>query len=408
MADYDLIDVPGMDRKSYVLLDDGTYAKKVSMYGFDSDININSESNSVSTSGLVGKPTGGNGDFVTAYTAATQITFSSLPSYITNINTEDIISIFQINASGAVVKTYFRSDETITVAANVATIAGATFGATDTFVVFTSIERQNDVVDITGEYNATEPSLSDGDKLQLQLDSKGNLKTAGGASGVSGGGLSLYVLDSDNTMNQGKIVYTSASTCTLSALPFTATANLISKIDRFNNTGLLVETFTPKDTAMTISSNVLTISGMSASATDTFVLYILGIERTNDTSTNSQLTSNLNPVWSRYTDQETLITNGALTSTYAKAGADINMDGYTSINAGVVLVPGTSTTIKLRIMQKLADDSYIPIDSLSEITLTESKAYSFDIGAIQNIAFQVKDADAGTGTVSIYYNKVWR
>ncbi|MDD4734391.1 MAG: hypothetical protein PHU05_06085, partial [Bacilli bacterium] len=122
MADYDLIDVPGMDRKSYVLLDDGTYAKKVSMYGFDSDININSESNSVSTSGLVGKPTGGNGDFVTAYTAATQITFSSLPSYITNINTEDIISIFQINASGAVVKTYFRSDETITVAANVATI----------------------------------------------------------------------------------------------------------------------------------------------------------------------------------------------------------------------------------------------------------------------------------------------
>ena len=263
-------------------------------------------------------------------------------------------------------------------------------------------------VDAKGIYNATEPSLSDGDKLQLQLDSKGNLKTAGGASGVSGGGLSLYVLDSDNTMNQGKIVYTSASTCTLSALPFTATANLISKIDRFNNTGLLVETFTPKDTAMTISSNVLTISGMSASATDTFVLYILGSERTTDIGQNAVMTLGLKNVWNQYTSEQTLIEDGALTATYTQIGSDIDVRGFPILQAGVVVVVGTSTDIKLKIVQKLADGSYLPIDGYSDIILTESKSYKFDLPAIETVAFQVKDAAAGTGTVSLYYNQAWR
>ncbi|MDD4805100.1 MAG: hypothetical protein PHN69_08235, partial [Candidatus Pacebacteria bacterium] len=338
--------------------------------------------------------------------------------YITNINTEDIISIFQINASGAVVKTYFRSDETITVAANVATIAGATFGATDTFVVFTSIERQNDVVDITGIYNATEPSLSDGDKAQLQLDSKGKLYVNSGASGVSGGGLSLYVLNSGNTLNQGKIEYTSASTCTLSALSFTASADLISKLDRIDNTGKLVATYTLADTAMSLSSNVLTVTGMTASSTDTFVLYILGSERTNDTSTNSQLTSNLNPVWSRYTDAETLVTAQDLTASYADFGAEIDMTGYTHLRVAIVTDVNDSENVTLKLLGKNSlggSDEYEieggTTQALWTTSASDSKiSYTFDVKGTPVIQLQAIAGTLGAtaGDLTISISKIWR
>lgn len=96
-------------------------------------------SNSVDASALVGKPA--NGDFVTAYTSATTLTLSSLPEYITAVNDEDIVSVVQINASGAVVDTFTKASDTITVASNVITVADATFGATDTFIVYTNIPR---------------------------------------------------------------------------------------------------------------------------------------------------------------------------------------------------------------------------------------------------------------------------
>lgn len=271
-----------------------------------------------------------------------------------------------------------------------------------------SITDGTQVSNVQGVYNATEPSLSDGEKAQLQLDAKGKLYVNSGASGVSGGGLSLYVLDSGNTLNQGKIEYTSASTCTLSALSFTASANLISKLDRIDNTGKLVSTYTLADTAMTLSSNVLTVTGMTANATDTFVLYILGPERTTDIGQNAVMTLGLKNVWNQNISEQTLIEDGVLTATYTQIGSDIDVRGYPILQAGVVVSVGDSTDIKLRIVQKLADGSYIPIDGCAEITLTESKSYKFDLPAIETVAFQVKDAAAGTGTISLYYNQAWR
>ena len=87
----------------------------------------------------VGLPS--NGDFITAYTAATQITFSGLPSGIVNIVDENIETVRQINTGGKVVAVYERGDAAMTVAANVLTITGAAFANTDTFVVFTNIPR---------------------------------------------------------------------------------------------------------------------------------------------------------------------------------------------------------------------------------------------------------------------------
>jgi len=103
---------------------------------------INVESLSSDAGNIIGKPVGG--DFVTAYASGTTITCSSLPAYYPTLRNEDIYAIQQISSAGAVVETYMRKDATMSVALNVITVTGATFAASDSFIVFTNIFRQND------------------------------------------------------------------------------------------------------------------------------------------------------------------------------------------------------------------------------------------------------------------------
>jgi len=49
----------------------------------------------------------------------------------------------QINTGGTVVATYTRDDALMTLAANVLTVTGATFGASDTFRIYTNVSRQS-------------------------------------------------------------------------------------------------------------------------------------------------------------------------------------------------------------------------------------------------------------------------
>ena len=113
------------------------------------DLNI--DSTSVSTGGLIGKASGTNADFTTAYASGTTLTCSSLPSGTSSINAADIVSIIQVATTGAVTNTYSRDDATITVAGTdptTITVAGATFASSDTFVVYTNIERIYDKMDV--------------------------------------------------------------------------------------------------------------------------------------------------------------------------------------------------------------------------------------------------------------------
>lgn len=114
------------------------------------DVNI--DNNSVNTGGLIGKATGTNGDFTTAYSTGTSITLSSLPTGVSAIKADDVISVMQISSTGNVTKTYTRDDAIMTATGTdptTLTITGATFSNTDTFVVYTNIERINDKTNIT-------------------------------------------------------------------------------------------------------------------------------------------------------------------------------------------------------------------------------------------------------------------
>ena len=109
---------------------------------FTGDVNVDSVSND--TSGYIGKASGTNADFTTAYASGTTLTCSGLPTGVTAITAADIVSIQQIATSGAVTNTYTRDDVTITAAGTdptTLTVTGATFVATDTFIVYTNIPR---------------------------------------------------------------------------------------------------------------------------------------------------------------------------------------------------------------------------------------------------------------------------
>ena len=106
---------------------------------------VNVDSNSVDTSGLVGKASGTNGDFITAYASGTTLTCTTLPSQISSITAADIVSIQQVSSTGLVTATFTRDDIVLSATGTDPTtlaITGATFAASDTFVVYTNIARK--------------------------------------------------------------------------------------------------------------------------------------------------------------------------------------------------------------------------------------------------------------------------
>jgi hypothetical protein len=278
-------------------------------------------------------------------------------------------------------------------------------------VIYRGTSRLTDgtqVSNVQGIYNATEPSLSDGDKAQLQLNEAGELKVTGGAGASSVS--AEFVSPSDFTAT-----YTSSSTITLSGVPFTVTNSsqvaYIKQVKSDNTSRTYVNG--ANDITIKISSNVITVyeKGVAVTSLASGDVYEVGLNsqrKAYDASTNSTMVSPLKNVWNQYTSEQTLIEDGALTATFTQIGSDIDIRSYPILQAGVVVSVGTSTDITLKIVQKLADGSYIPINGYSDITLTESKSYKFDLPAIETVAFQVKDAAAGTGTVSLYYNQAWR
>jgi len=128
---------------------------------------VNVDSTSTSTSGIIGKASGTNADFTTAYASGTTITCSSLPTGVSSITAADIVSLLQISSAGSVTNTYTRDDVTITASGTdptTLTVTGATFSATDTFIVYTNIpQTRGDKVDLI-EIAGTSTNVNGGNR----------------------------------------------------------------------------------------------------------------------------------------------------------------------------------------------------------------------------------------------------
>lgn len=105
-----------------------------------SDWDVDVTNSTINSDCYIGKSSSATGgDFAVAYTAATQLTFSGYPTGITEFTADDIEMIRHFNTTGAVVATYHRDDAVMTIVADVITVTGAAFGATDTFIVATNV-----------------------------------------------------------------------------------------------------------------------------------------------------------------------------------------------------------------------------------------------------------------------------
>ena len=203
---------------------------------------------------------------------------------------------------------------------------------------------------IGGVYRDTKPTYTDGQNTLLHTDASGNLKVTGGASSVSAD----YKSPSDFTAT-----YTSSTTITLSSLPFTITdSSQLAYVTVIPASGDAITYVNGSDSVtLTVSSNVLTIAGVTAPFTsgDVYQVGINAQEKAYDPSTNSQMNSILNPDYAHYTDPELLVTAsdiGAADGTYIDQGAEIDMTGYETLGVFLKFTVSDSTTNTMKLLFK--------------------------------------------------------
>jgi hypothetical protein len=199
-----------------------------------------------------------------------------------------------------------------------------------------------------GIYNATEPSLSDTDQAQLQLNDKGQLKVTGGASSVT----AQYTSPSSFTAT-----YTSSTTLTLSALSgfsITDSSQLvyIKVIPASGDAAIYVNG--SDGVTMTVSSNVVTIAGAGTpfASGDVYEVGINALPFELDASTQSMKTSSLTNVWNQYTHPQTIVTAQDLTAAYADFGPEIDMRGFTHLSVYIITDVNDSENVTLKLLGK--------------------------------------------------------
>lgn len=289
---------------------------------------------------------------------------------------------------------------------------------TDIEATNTILTDESQIAQAYGIYNATEPTLTDGDKAPLQVDENGNLKVTGGAGASSVS--AEYISPSDFTAT-----YTSSSTLTLSGVPISVNDSsqiaYIKQVKADNTSRTYVNG--ANDITLAYSAGVITIyekgtAAASLVAGDVYEVGINGTTKAYDSSTDANKTISLVNVWNRYTDPEVLVTAQDLTDAYADFGAEIDMRGYNRLGVYIVTDVNDSETVNLQVLGKhtaAGTDEYT-IEGISEKALWTTGAsdaklyYEFDVGTIPFIQLQAKAGTVGTtpGDLTIVIDKKWR
>jgi hypothetical protein len=155
--------------------------------------------------------------------------------------------------------------------------------------------------------------------------------------------------------------YTSSSTITITGVPIsvsdksqiayviqTLTGNTAARFDAGVN-----------GVAFGYSSGVITVYQYGAAittlaASDVYTVGINAQKKGFDPITETSKTSEQSPLWSRYTDKETLIsaTPFEFSNTFADVGTEIDVRGFNWLTLWITIDIGTSTNPQLRILHK--------------------------------------------------------
>ena len=281
-----------------------------------------------------------------------------------------------------------------------------------------ALDADNDNVEVYGVYNATEPTLTDGDKAPLQLNENGELKVTGGAGASSVS--AEYISPSDFTAT-----YTSSSSITLSGVPISINDSsqiaYIKQVKADNTSRTYVNG--ANDITLAYSAGVITIyeKGVvvtSLASGDVYEVGINGTTKAYDLSTDANKTISLVNVWNRYTDPEVLVTAQDLTDAYADYGAVIDMRGYTHLGVYIVTDVNASENATLKLLGKHTSEGTDEFElnggttqALWTTAASDAKVhYEFDVKGAPFIQLQAIAGTVGAtpGDLTVYITKQFK
>ncbi len=364
---------------------------------------VNVDETNMATSGLVGKPAAGGGDFDVVWTSATQLTCSNFPTWYANLTVEDILVIQQIATGGAVTATYSRDDAVMTVAANVIAVTGAAFVNTDTFVVYTNVNSTN--------YH-----------LEQIL-----VETAGTHTAIDKG-VSIPVVTHRSPVDF-TAAFTTSITITLAGLPIVITdASQISYIKQIlaaNSSNLWINGF---NCTITHAGGVLTIydAGTPFVTADVYEVGINEQDKAHDATLDITKTIDQSPAKDWYTDPVAYTTFTPTTVAYVE-GTVIDTRTYHTLNFAFTKTVSTADNSYIRVVYLSTSGSATDYQEISlgnpvaGVMQVSKNVYEIDLavdtGSI--ISFPTKGypfmridiakvTDAGTDAVfTTEVNKVW-
>jgi len=220
------------------------------------------------------------------------------------------------------------------------------------------------------------------------------------------------------------VVYTSSTTLTvsgLSAYHSVLLADDIIAIVQIDNTGAVVNTYSRDDIVVTVTTNIITVSGAAFVATDTFIVYTnIARVQAYDSSQDIIKTIDQSPANDWYTGSVPLVTAsdvGASDNAWVDQGSEIAMGGKNRLAIYVKLTPNNSTGVMLQVLSKDASggtsEYVLDVASSYQKVLGVSPTpivYTFETdGVIPFVQIQTKASVVGTtkGTVDISIVKAW-
>ncbi len=275
------------------------------------------------------------------------------------------------------------------------------------------------LINVGGEYRASDTTYSDGDATILQTDVNGKLKVSGLTAGSSSGSTSSVMIGSEI----GSYTFdASAQTVTIAGTKTFKIEEILSIINVTDQE--IIYSPSDEDKGGTISSNVITLEYDTTSMADTDDLQIfVQYNNSEDYDLAAQTSVVRNPQNSNYTDAEAIISAAQeLDATFTDLGSEIDMKTYDQLGVWLTVDIGTSTNVELRLLHKHESggaEEYreIYLDSPSS-NLTVINLNDYQIGADSDqlfkinipvsmtspyIQLQVRDSADGDGQIDAAY-----
>lgn len=176
-----------------------------------------------------------------------------------------------------------------------------------------------------------------------------------GGGGATGGGLSTYYAKPSGTNADATSAYASATTLTVTGLPYSFTKYDIVSIRQIPNSGGsgAQDTVFSDVADFSVSGTTITVTGATFAATDEFVVAFVLPPKSIDETNDTQSVSRNNPDYHRNTDAFSLISSAqTLTASFADVGAEINAKGYKYVYYYVTVDINNSNDVRLKFLAK--------------------------------------------------------